>query len=717
MATDNTKQTKTQASSYSAKNLEVLEGLDAVRMRPGMYIGSTGIKGLHHILWEIVDNAIDEAANGYADKIKVTLHKDGSASVEDNGRGIPTDIHPKEKVSGVQLVFTKLHAGGKFGQGNYAYSGGLHGVGASVTNALSEWLKVEVYQKHVFKMSFKSYCNKRKGKYESGVPDGPLEDTGISTKRTGTFVRFKPDASVFSETEFDLEEVEERLNELAFLNRGLEITLIDERISMAEAKRRESNLGRDEDEDAGEGGEEPAPDAAQPQSLFEEVDMAALESEPYRITYKYNGGISDFVKNLNEGKRTLYSVPVYYQATKNGILVEFAIQHTTDFTESLFSFVNNIPTPEGGYHEAGFRSGLVKALNDYARSNGFLKDKDPNFQGDDFREGLTAVLSIKMQNVQFEGQTKTKLGNTEARVPVESTVIEGLNSLMGARGYKKTFDEIIKKAQGAAKVRLAAKQAKETARAKNSIDGLTLIGKLASCSGRKPELNEMFIVEGDSAGGTAKQARIRQFQSILPLRGKPLNVEKKRLDQILANEEIRTIISAIGAGLDPDFKIDKINYHKVIILSDADQDGMHIRCILLTFFFRYMRPLVNAGHVYIGMPPLYKVYKGDKVEYAYDDKELSQKIAKIGKGYQLQRYKGLGEMSAEQLWETTMNPASRNLMQVTIEDAAKAERMITTLMGDKVEGRKEFLAKYANFNKKDTFMDKIEKKEGANGEE
>ncbi len=717
MATDNTKQTKTQASSYSAKNLEVLEGLDAVRMRPGMYIGSTGIKGLHHILWEIVDNAIDEAANGYADKIKVTLHKDGSASVEDNGRGIPTDIHPKEKVSGVQLVFTKLHAGGKFGQGNYAYSGGLHGVGASVTNALSEWLKVEVYQQHVFKMSFKSYYNKRKGKYESGVPDGPLEDTGISTKRTGTFVRFKPDASVFSETEFDLEEVEERLNELAFLNRGLEITLIDERISMAEAKRRESNLGRDEDEDAGEGGEEPAPDAAQPQSLFEEVDMAALESEPYRITYKYNGGISDFVKNLNEGKRTLYSVPVYYQATKNGILVEFAIQHTTDFTESLFSFVNNIPTPEGGYHEAGFRSGLVKALNDYARSNGFLKDKDPNFQGDDFREGLTAVLSIKMQNVQFEGQTKTKLGNTEARVPVESTVIEGLNSLMGARGYKKTFDEIIKKAQGAAKVRLAAKQAKETARAKNSIDGLTLIGKLASCSGRKPELNEMFIVEGDSAGGTAKQARIRQFQSILPLRGKPLNVEKKRLDQILANEEIRTIISAIGAGLDPDFKLDKINYHKVIILSDADQDGMHIRCILLTFFFRYMRPLVNAGHVYIGMPPLYKVYKGDKVEYAYDDKELSQKIAKIGKGYQLQRYKGLGEMSAEQLWETTMNPASRNLMQVTIEDAAKAERMITTLMGDKVEGRKEFLAKYANFNKKDTFMDKIEKKEGANGEE
>ena len=716
MATDNTKQTGEK--SYSAKNLEVLEGLDAVRMRPGMYIGSTGVKGLHHILWEIVDNAIDEAANGYADKIKVTLHKDGSASVDDNGRGIPTDIHPKEKVSGVQLVFTKLHAGGKFGQGNYAYSGGLHGVGASVTNALSEWLRVMVYQKHVYKMSFRSYYNKRKGKYESGVPDGPLEDTGEKTKRTGTYVHFKPDANVFSETDFDLETVEERLNELAFLNKGLEITLVDERISMADAKRRESNLGAEETEAEEEGErQEEELHNPEPQDLFGEVDMAALEKMPYTVVYKYNGGISDFVKNLNEGKRTLYPVPIYYQSVKNNVAVEFAIQHTTDFTESLFSFVNNIPTPEGGYHETGFRSGLVKVLNDYARSNGFLKDKDPNFQGDDFREGLTAVLSVKMQNVQFEGQTKTKLGNTEARPAVEAAVIEGLNSMMSARGYKKTFDEIIKKAQGAAKVRLAAKQAKENARAKNSIDGLTLVGKLAACSGRKPELNEMFIVEGDSAGGTAKQARVRQFQSILPLRGKPLNVEKKRLDQILANEEIRTIISAIGAGLDPDFKLDKINYHKVIILSDADQDGMHIRCILLTFFFRYMRPLVNAGHVYIGMPPLYKVYKGDKVEYAYDDNELSQKIAKIGKGYQLQRYKGLGEMSAEQLWETTMNPATRNLTQVTVEDAAKAERVITTLMGDKVEGRKEFLARYANFNKRDTFMDKIEKKEEANGAE
>ncbi len=711
---------------YSAKNLEVLEGLDAVRMRPGMYIGSTGVKGLHHILWEIVDNAIDEAANGFANKVKVTLHTDGSASVEDNGRGIPTDIHPKEKVSGVQLVFTKLHAGGKFGQGNYEYSGGLHGVGASVTNALSEWLTVEVCRnKHIYKMSFHSKYNARKKKVESGLPDGPLEDTGLRTNRQGTSIRFKPDATVFSELNFDLETVEERLRQLAFLNRGVEITLIDERTTMAEARRakmlfensEEGEETESETTETVENAEETAETGdlfdmgMGQQSLFGELDELALESEPYRITFKYDGGISDYVKSLNEGKKKLYAQPIYYKSEKNGIQVEFSVQHTGEYRESMFSFVNNIPTPEGGYHEMGFHSGLTRVLNEYARTNGMLKDKDPNFQGDDFCEGLTVVVSIKMASVQFEGQTKTKLGNTEARPAVEATVIEGFNSFKNVRGYKKTMDEIIRKAQGAAKSRIAAKTAKENARSKNSIDGLNLVGKLAACSGRKPELNEMFIVEGDSAGGTAKQARVRQFQSILPLRGKPLNVEKKKLAQILENEEIRTMISAIGAGIDPDFKMEKINYHKVIILSDADQDGMHIRCILLTFFFRYMRPLVNAGCVYIGMPPLYKVYKGDKVEYAYDDKELNEKIEKIGKGYQLQRYKGLGEMSAEQLWETTMNPATRNLIQVTVEDAAKAERMITTLMGDKVEGRKEFLAKYANFNKRDTFIDKIEQKD------
>ena len=721
-------------NEYSAKNLEVLEGLDAVRMRPGMYIGSTGIKGLHHILWEIVDNAVDEAANGHADKIKVTLHSDGSASVEDNGRGIPTDIHPKEKVSGVQLVFTKLHAGGKFGQGNYEYSGGLHGVGASVTNALSEWLTVEVYRnKKIYKMSFHSKYNPRKKKIESGLPDGPLEDTGIKTNRRGSFVRFKPDANVFSETDFDLETVEERLKQLAFLNRGVEITFIDERISMAEARRSRMLLGEEEnetDEETVETDETPVETVeeqtdlfsfAEPQqSLFAEVDELALESEPYRVVFKFDGGISDYVKSLTDGERKLYGQPIYFSTVKNDIQVEFAIQHYNGYREKMFSFVNNIPTPEGGYHEMGFHSGLTRVLNDYARSNGFLKEKDANFQGDDFGEGLSVVLSVKLAVVQFEGQTKTKLGNTEARPAVEAAVVEGFNAFKNVRGYKKTMEEILKKAQGAAKSRIAAKEAKDNIRKTKKIDGLTLIGKLAACSGKKPELNEMFIVEGDSAGGTAKQARVRQFQSILPLRGKPLNVEKKKLAQILENEEIRTMIGAIGAGIDPDFNLEKSNYHKVIILSDADQDGMHIRCILLTFFFRYMRPLVNAGYVYIGMPPLYKVYKGDKVEYAYDDKELNEKIEKIGKGYQLQRYKGLGEMSAEQLWETTMNPATRNLTQVTVEDAAKAEKMITTLMGDKVEGRKEFLAKYANFNKRDSFIDKIEKtgkKENGNGEE
>ncbi len=723
MATEKKNETKKGNGEYSAKNLEVLEGLDAVRMRPGMYIGSTGIKGLHHILWEIVDNAIDEAANGFATKVTVTLHADGSASVEDNGRGIPTDIHPKEKVSGVQLVFTKLHAGGKFGQGNYEYSGGLHGVGASVTNALSEWLTVEVYRnKKIYKMSFRSKYNQRKKKVDSGVPEGPLEDTGIRTNRQGSFIRFKPDATVFSEVNFDVETVEERLRQLAFLNRGVEITLIDERITMAEARRAKMLFGGEEETEADEE-TLPLEDGVETeeqvervelgqQSLFGELDELVLESEPYRVVFKFDGGISDYVKSLNEGKKRLYAQPIYYKVTKNDIQVEFSIQHTGDYRESIFSFVNNIPTPEGGYHEIGFRSGLTRVLNEYARSNAFLKDKDSNFQGDDFSEGLTVVLSIKMASVQFEGQTKTKLGNTEARPAVEAAVIEGFNEFKNIRGYKKTMEEIIKKAQGAAKSRIAAKTAKDNARAKNSIDGLTLIGKLASCSGKKPELNEMFIVEGDSAGGTAKQARVRQYQSILPLRGKPLNVEKKKMNQILENEEIRTMISAIGAGIDgiaPGFNLEKTNYHKVIILSDADQDGMHIRCILLTFFFRYMRPLVNAGFVYIGMPPLYKVYKGDKVEYAYDDKELNEKIEKIGKGYQLQRYKGLGEMSAEQLWETTMNPATRNLIQVTVEDAAKAERMITTLMGDKVEGRKEFLARYANFNKRDAFMDKIEK--------
>ncbi len=718
---------ETGKNEYTSGGLQVLEGLDAVRLRPGMYIGSTGVKGLHHILWEIVDNAIDEAANGHADKVKVTLHSDGSASVEDNGRGIPTDIHPKEKISGVQLVFTKLHAGGKFGQGNYEFSGGLHGVGASVTNALSEWLTVEVYRnKRIYKMSFHSHygTGKNKNKIISGDPDGPLEDTGVRTNRQGTYIRFKPDARVFQEVNFDLDTVEERLKQMAFLNKGVEITLIDERISMAEAKRRMSFMdGESEEQNTEETAEtEQTPQTDEPfdllslasqnapqQSLFDTVDELALESEPYRVVFKYDGGISDYVKDLTRDERRLYAQPIYYKTVKNDILIEFALQHTDGYGQKMISFVNNIKTVDGGYHEVGLKSGLTRVFNEYARSSGILKDKDSNLQGDDYSEGLNVVLSVKISVVEFEGQTKTKLGNTAARPAVESAVVDAFAEFKNVRGYKKTMDEIIKKAQGAAKSRIASKEALDNARKTKKIDGLTLIGKLAGCSGRKPELNEMFIVEGDSAGGTAKQARVRQTQAILPLRGKPLNVEKKKLSQILENEEIRTMISAIGAGIDPDFKLEKSNYNKIIILSDADQDGMHIRCILLTFFFRYMRPLVNAGYVYIGMPPLYKIQKGSKIEYAYDDKELDEKAAHFGKGYEVQRYKGLGEMNADQLWETTMNPATRNLIQVTVEDAAKAEKMITTLMGDKVEGRKEFLARYANFNKRDSFMEKMEK--------
>ncbi len=641
-------------NSYKAEDIKILEGLDAVRMRPGMYIGTTSIKGLHHILWEIVDNAVDEAANGFADKIDIVIYKDGSVSVEDNGRGIPTDIHSKAGVSGVQVVFTQLHAGGKFSSDNYNFSGGLHGVGASVTNALSEWLKVEVYKNTIYSMEFRSYLDKETGKVRSGVPVAPLKDTKVKTKKKGTFVRFKPDATVFETVEFNSETILKKIKELAFLNRGLEINFYDERLD-------------------------------------------------YRQTFKYDGGILDFVKYLNVSKNTLYSEPLYARAEKDNIVVEFAIQHTDAYVDSLYSYVNNIPTPEGGMHETGFRSGLTRSLNDYARERNLLKDKDDNLLGDDFKEGLTAIVSIKMQNVQFEGQTKNKLGNPEARPAVESVTVTELELLMKNKKLQKTFDAIIAKAMNAAKARLAAKKAKEIARAAKSLEAQNLVGKLASCSGRKPELNELFIVEGDSAGGSAKQARVRQYQAILPLRGKPLNVEKKKLEQILQNEEIRTIISALGTGIGSEFDLESLKFHKVIILSDADQDGAHIRAILLTFFFRYMRELVNAGHVYIGMPPLYKVYKGNTEEYAYDDNELKRKIEKVGKGYNVQRYKGLGEMDPAQLWETTMNPETRSLMRVTIEDAMEADRLITVLMGDEVAERKKYIFEHANFNKQDNF--------------
>lgn len=645
-------------NSYDAKDIQVLEGLDAVRLRPGMYIGTTGPKGLHHLIWELVDNAIDEAANGYCDRIIVTLNKDGSASVEDNGRGVPVDIHPTLKISAVEVVYTKLHAGGKFNNENYAYSGGLHGVGASVVNALSKWLKVEVCRggKKYF-MEFHTVIDKS-GKVHGGVPDEALKEVGKAIK-SGTKVTFLPDDTIFETVEFDHDVISKRLKELAFLNKGIEIILIDDR------------------ENANE--------------------------QTHYLSYKYDGGISDFVKYINESKNCLYDNPIVIEGEKSGVKVSVAIEHTDGYTDNVFSYVNNIPTTEGGTHETGLRSGLTKVLNDLARKNGNLKEKDANLIADDFKEGLTAVLLVKMKNVQFEGQTKTKLGNPEAKNAVEAVVIEGLTNYFSGNRTGKILNTIIDKALGAAKVREAARKAKEITRQKNALDGASLVGKLASCTGRNARNNELFIVEGKSAGGTAKQARDRSFQAILPLRGKPLNAEKKRIDQVLMNEEFRTIITALGAGIGEDFNLDDLKYHKVIILADADQDGAHIRAILLTFFYRYMKELITEGHVYIGMPPLYKVYKKDVEEYVYSDNELSDAIARIGKGYSIQRYKGLGEMSNDQLWDTTMNPKVRSLIRVSIEDAAEAEKMITILMGDNIEARKLYISENADFNKEDNF--------------
>ncbi len=643
------------AKEYKAENIRVLEGLDAVRLRPGMYIGTTSVKGLHHILWEIVDNSMDEIANGYGDTIRVKLYEDGSASVEDNGRGIPVDIHPVQKVSGVEVVFTQLHAGGKFDSSNYAHSGGLHGVGASVTNALSRSLHVEVYKnKKIYAMDFES-VDDGKGNIKGGVVKNHLKEVG-KTDKTGTFVRFYPDDRVFETVKFNTDTISKRLKELAFLNKGVHIILEDERVPMGNG-----HLVRE---------------------------------------YCYEGGIVDFVKYLNETKNPAFDPPVYFEGEKDGIDLEVAFQYTDAYTENFFSYVNNIPTSEGGTHETGFKGALTKVLNDAARNMGLLKEKDENLLGDDYREGITVVLSIKMNNVQFEGQTKTKLGNSEAKVACDAITTEQLTAFF--KKNKGVAEIILKKALLAAKVREAARREKELVRQKNSIDSFNTIGKLKNCTGKKPELNELFIVEGNSAGGTCTQARNRAYQAILPLRGKPLNAEKKRIDQVLANEEIRTIISALGAGIGDSFNVDNLKYHKVVILSDADQDGMHIRCILLTFFYRYMRELIMQGHVYIGMPPLYRISKKDKTEYLYTDEELEKKKKEYGKA-EIQRYKGLGEMNAEQLWQTTLDPERREMIQVTIEEAAEAELLVSTLMGDAVDLRKAYIVEHANFNKQDNF--------------
>ena len=641
------------AKTYDAKDLVVLEGLDAVRLRPGMYIGSTGSKGVHHILWEIVDNSIDEITNGFGSKIIVTLHKDGSATVEDNGRGIPVDIHPQYKVSGAELIFTKLHAGGKFDAHNYSYSGGLHGVGASVTNALSEYLKATICRDgKKFEISFHSIADS-KGKVHGGVIDQKLTEVG-KTKDTGTKITFLPDKRIFSDNYLDATIIRRRLKELAFLNKGIEIIFNDEK---------------------------------------EQVSQ----------TFKYDGGLVDFIEYLNDAKNPLFRPAIYIEAENDRLKMAASIQYTDSYTESFFSYVNNIPTTEGGTHEMGFRAGLTRALNDTARKLSLIKEKEENLLGEDYREGISAVLSIKMRDIEFEGQTKTKLGNPEVKSIVEGMVVRELTRFFERKENAKIASTILDKAKGAAKVRLAAKKAKELTRQKNSIENSSLIGKLAVCSGKKPELNELFIVEGDSAGGSAKQARDRSFQAILPLKGKPLNAEKKRLDQVLANEEIRTIIAALGTGIGEDFDISSLKFHKVIILSDADQDGAHIRAILLTFFYRYMKELITNGNVYIGLPPLYMISKKGEAEYVYSDKELPDAVARFGKGYSIQRYKGLGEMDAEQLWDTTMDPAKRTLVRVGVDDIANAELLITTLMGTDIEARKKYLSEYVDFNKEDNF--------------
>lgn len=625
-------------TSYDASQIQVLEGLEAVRKRPGMYIGSTSSRGLHHLVWEIVDNAIDEALAGYCTEIHVTIQPDDSIRVTDNGRGIPTGIHEKTGKSTVETVLTVLHAGGKFGGGGYKVSGGLHGVGSSVVNALSEWMDVEVRQQgKVFKMRF-----------NLGAPEADLAVVG-ETEETGTIVTFKPDPTIFTETTvFEYEILQKRIRELAFLNKGLRIMLHDKR------------PGQERTEE-----------------------------------FYYEGGIISFVEYLNKNRESLHDEVIYCEGEKDGLLIEVAIQYNDSYVSNIYSFANNINTHEGGTHEAGFKAALTRVINDYSRKFNFLKEKDTNLSGDDVREGITAIISVKIPEPQFEGQTKTKLGNSEARSVTESIFGERFGVFMEENpGVAK---KVVEKALMAARAREAARKARELTRRKNALEVSALPGKLADCSSKDAAESELFIVEGDSAGGSAKMGRDRHFQAILPLRGKVLNVEKSRLDKILSNNEIRMIITAIGTGIGEDFDITKARYHKTVIMTDADVDGSHIRTLLLTFFYRYMRQLIEEGYIYIAQPPLYQIKQGKQVHYAYTDNQrdkILETLKSVPKP-SIQRYKGLGEMNADQLWETTMDPTVRTLLQVSLEDAMDADMVFVTLMGDEVEPRREFIEGYS----------------------
>ncbi len=644
---------------YKAKDLIALSGLEPIRARPGMYIGSTGEKGLHHLLWEIVDNAIDEAANGHAFNISVVIYPDQSVSVEDDGRGIPVDINKKTNMSGVEMVFTQLHAGGKFNSDNYRFSGGLHGVGASVVNALSSWVKVEVYRNGKrYVQEFASI--KKDNKIVCGVAQGHLREDGKTNKR-GTFIHFLPDPEVFKTTALDHNKIRKRLRELAFLTKGIRISFQDRRFTN--------------------------------------------ESGDYKsVEYLYNGGLIDYVNHLNSTKSPLVKNIIYFERRQDNFWLRLAMQHTDDVLENIHSYVNNIQTISGGFHETGLKAALTKSLNDYARENNFLKPKDENFLGEDFRVGLTAILSIYMQDPQFEGQTKERLGSAEVKSIVENIVCEEFRAYLNNKKNKENIKTIMQIAQAAALERLAVKRTRELQRQKNKLSGGILVGKFAKCSSRSAEECELFIVEGDSAGGSAKQGRDRGFQAILPLKGKPLNVEKKKIEQIFANEELKTIIYALGTDCHPNFNIEGLKYGKVIILADADQDGAHIRSILLAFFYRYMNELVRQGKVYIGMPPLYKIERGkSEVLYAYDDTELENILANTSTKYKIQRYKGLGEMNPIQLWDTTLNPKTRTLLRVTVDDAVEADLMISTLMGENIAARKEFIFENVDFNKEDNF--------------